>query len=58
MNELQKIEFEIEKVKARLFQFKRIAEVLELPDEEIQKRNNEMLDEISELLKQKEKLMK
>ncbi|WP_163174504.1 hypothetical protein [Bacteroides sp. 51] len=56
MEDIKTIEFEIERLKARMLQFDRTVKVLEIPKEEAEQRRNEMLDRMSELLKQRDKL--
>lgn len=58
MNELEKIEFEIEKVKARIMQYQRISKVLELPTETVEVEINKMLETLSELIRRQKKITK
>lgn len=58
MEELKIIEFEIEKVKARMMQFERVSKVLLLSNEVIELEMNKMLGILSELIKKRSNLKK
>lgn len=58
LGELEKIEFEIEKEKQNLREWKRKVAILEIEEEDDEVRTDAILEKISKLLKQKEKLTK
>lgn len=58
LNELERIEFEIEKEKQNLREWKRKVLILEIEQEDDEIRTNEILDRIAELLERIEKLKK
>lgn len=58
LNELEKIEFEIEKEKQNLREWKRKVLILEIEKEDDEARTDMILERISELLERKEKLKK
>ena len=58
LNELERIEFEIEKEKQNLREWKRKVLILELPSKDDEERTDAILEKISELLERKEKLKK
>ena len=58
LNELEQIEFEIEKEKQNLREWKRKVLILEIGKEDDVERTNAILERISELLERKEKLKK
>lgn len=58
MDELKRIEFEIEKVKAQMLLDERIAKVFELNAEEVERKRNKQLDILSDLLRKKKELQK
>lgn len=58
LNELEKIEFEIEKEKQNLREWKRKVLILEIEKEDDEARTDMILERISELLERKEKLNK
>lgn len=58
LSELEKIEFEIEKEKQNLREWKRKVAILEIEEEDDEVRTDAILEKISKLLKQKEKLTK
>ena len=58
LSELEKIEFEIEKEKQNLREWKRKVEILEIGKEDDESRTNMILEKISKLLKRKENLSK
>jgi hypothetical protein len=58
LNELEKIEFEIEREKQNLREWKRKVRILEIEIEDDEVRTNAILERISELLRRKENLKK
>lgn len=58
LNELERIEFEIEKEKQNLREWKRKVLILEIGKEDDEARTDVILERISELLERKEKLKK
>ena len=58
LNELEKIEFEIEIEKQNLREWKRKVRILEIEIEDDEVRTNAILERISELLRRKENLKK
>ena len=58
LNELEKIEFEIEKEKQNLREWKRKVAILEIEKEDDEARTDAILEKISQLLKRKENLSK
>ena len=58
LNELEQIEFEIEKEKQNLREWKRKVLILEIGKEDDEESTNAILERISELLERKEKLKK
>ena len=58
LSELEKIEFEIEKEKQNLREWKRKVEILEIDREDDEDRTNTILEKIFKLLKRKENLSK
>lgn len=58
LNELEQIEFEIEKEKQNLREWKRKVLILEIGKEDDESRTDAILEKISELLERKEKLKK
>lgn len=58
LNELEQIEFEIEKEKQNLREWKRKVLILEIGKEDDETRTDAILEKISELLERKEKLKK
>lgn len=58
LSELEKIEFEIEKEKQNLREWKRKVAILEIGREDDEDRTNTILEKISKLLKRKENLSK
>lgn len=57
-DELKRIEFEIEKVKANLMNWQRMIKILEIDANEAEEKTNELLTQLSKLLKQRDKLKK
>lgn len=58
LNELERIEFEIEKEKQNLREWKRKVLILEIGKEDDEARTDAILERILELLERKEKLKK
>ena len=58
LNELEKIEFEIEREKQNLREWKRKVRILEIEIADDEVRTNAILERISELLRRKENLKK
>jgi tRNA(Ser,Leu) C12 N-acetylase TAN1 len=58
LNELEQIEFEIEKEKQNLREWKRKVLILEIGKQDDETRTDAILEKISELLERKEKLKK
>lgn len=58
LNELEKLELEIEKAKQNLLEWKRKVHILEIGKEDDEARTDMILERISELLKKKENLKK
>lgn len=58
LSELESIEFEIEKEKQNLREWKRKVRMLEIEKEDDEECTNRILEKISRLLKRKENLMK
>lgn len=58
LNELEKIELEIEREKQNLREWKRKVQILEIEKEDDEERTDSILERISELLKRKENLKK
>jgi hypothetical protein len=58
LNELEKIELEIEREKQNLREWKRKVQILEIGKEDDEERTDSILERISELLKRKENLKK
>ncbi len=58
LNEIERIELEIEKEKQNLREWKRKVFILEIGKEDDETRTNAILERISELLKRKENLKK
>lgn len=58
LNELEKLDFEIEKAKQSLLEWKRKVQILEIGREDDEARTDMILERISELLKKKENLKK
>lgn len=58
LNELEQIEFEIEKEKQNLREWKRKILILEIGKQDDETRTDAILEKISELLERKEKLKK
>lgn len=58
LNELERIEFEIEKEKQNLREWKRKVLILEIGKEDDEAHTDAILERISELLERKEKLKK
>mgnify|MGYP006873449638 FL=1 len=58
LNEVEKIELEIEREKQNLREWKRKLQIFDIGNEDDERRNNLLLERISELLKRKENLKK
>ncbi len=58
LNNLEKIELEIEREKQNLREWKRKVQILEIGKEDDERRTDLILEKISELLKRKENLKK
>lgn len=58
LNELEKIELEIEREKQNLREWKRKVQILEIEKEDDEEHTDSILERISELLKRKENLKK
>lgn len=58
LSELEKIEFQIEKEKQNLRDWKRKVQILEIEKEDDEERTNSILEKISELIKRKEQFKK
>ena len=58
LNELEKLDFEIEKAKQSLLEWKRKVQILEIGREDDEARTDMILERISELLKKKKNLKK
>lgn len=58
LNDLEKIELEIEREKQNLREWKRKVQILEIGKEDDEERTDSILERISELLKRKENLKK
>lgn len=58
LNEVEKIELEIEREKQNLREWKRKVQILDIGNEDDERRTNLLLERISELLKRKENLKK
>lgn len=58
LNDLEKIELEIEREKQNLREWKRKVQILEIGKEDDEERTDSILERISDLLKRKENLKK